>query len=54
MQIDKQPFPVNVIELTDENVLFRPDIANKDKDKKNIIIGDPCMSKTSQGSRQKD
>jgi hypothetical protein len=53
MQIDKQPFPVNVIELADENVLFRPDIAKKEKDK-NIIIGDPCMSKTSQGSRQKD
>lgn len=40
MQVDKQPFPVNVIDFNDKNILVRLNIASKDKDK-GIIISDP-------------
>jgi hypothetical protein len=39
MQIDKQPFPVNIIELIDKKVLVRLEVADKGKCK-NIIIDD--------------
>jgi hypothetical protein len=48
MQIDKQSFPINVIQLTDKKVLVQSDEADKEKDK-NIIIGSPRTSKKSQG-----
>jgi hypothetical protein len=44
MQIDKQSFPINMMELTDNKVLVRSDMTNKDKGK-NIIIGSPHTSK---------
>jgi hypothetical protein len=47
MQVDTQPFPVDTIEFTCENVLVQPEIADKDKDK-NIIIGNPRTSNISQ------
>jgi hypothetical protein len=47
MQVDKQPFPVNTIELTCEKVLVRPEMAGKGKGK-GIIIGDPHISNISQ------
>jgi hypothetical protein len=61
MQIDKQPFPVNIIEPTDKKALVRPDVADKDKDK-NIIVGSPQSSHTkniarsnySEGAKQKE
>jgi hypothetical protein len=34
MQIDKRPFPINVIELMDKKVLVWPDVADKNKGKK--------------------
>lgn len=40
MQVDKQPFPFNVIDFNDKNILVRLNIASKDKDK-GIIISDP-------------
>jgi hypothetical protein len=47
MQVDTQPFPVNTIELTCENVLARPKMADKGKGK-GIIIDDPRISNISQ------
>jgi hypothetical protein len=46
--VDRQPFPINIIEITSKKVLFRPEVADKRKGK-NIIIGDPRMSNISQG-----
>jgi hypothetical protein len=37
MQIDKQSFPVNIIDLGEKKVLVRPDVANKGKGKSDII-----------------
>jgi hypothetical protein len=47
MQVDTQPFPVNVIELESTKVLVRLEVTNKGKGK-NIIIGDPRTSNISQ------
>jgi hypothetical protein len=47
MQIDKQLFSINIIELTDKKDLVRPDVGNKDKGK-NIIIDNPRTSNISQ------
>jgi hypothetical protein len=39
MQIEKQPFSVNIIEPMDKKVLVRSEVTDKGKCK-NIIIGD--------------
>ena len=39
MQVDTEPFPVNVINFEGKRVLIRPDMANKGKGKE-VIIGD--------------
>jgi hypothetical protein len=41
MQVDTQPFPVNIVELESKRVLIQPEVAIKGKGK-NIVIGDPC------------
>jgi hypothetical protein len=46
MQIDIEPFPVNIIELTNKKVLVQPEVTDKDKGK-NIVIGDPRTLNTS-------
>jgi hypothetical protein len=43
MQVDTQPFPINVIELASTKVLVQLEVANKGKGK-NIVIGDPRTS----------
>jgi hypothetical protein len=48
MQVDKQLFPINIIELTDKKVLIQTDVTDKDKGR-NIIIGIPLTSNISQG-----
>jgi hypothetical protein len=48
MQIDTEPFTINIIELTNKKVLVRPEVADKDKGN-NIVIGDPRTSNTSRG-----
>jgi hypothetical protein len=48
MLVDKQPFPVNIIELASKKILVRSKVANKCKGK-NIVVGDPCTSNISQG-----
>jgi hypothetical protein len=52
VQVDTEPFPINIIELTNKRVLVRPKVADKGKCK-NIVIGDPHMSNISQGIAQK-
>jgi hypothetical protein len=47
MQVDTQPFPVNIIEPTCKEVLIRPEVADKGKEE-NIIISDPRTSNISQ------
>jgi hypothetical protein len=47
MQVDTQPFPVNTIEPTCEEVLVRPEVADKGKGE-NIVISDPRTSNISQ------
>jgi hypothetical protein len=47
IQVDTQPFHVNIVELARKKVLVWPEVANKGKGK-NIFIGDP---RTSNGSR---
>ena len=39
MQVDTEPFPVNVIDFEDKKVLIQPGMANKGKAKE-VIIGD--------------
>jgi hypothetical protein len=48
MQVDTQPFPINIIELASKNILVWPEVADKSKGK-NIIIGDPRTSNVSHG-----
>jgi hypothetical protein len=48
MQVDTQPFPVNVIEPANKNVLVRPEVVDKGKGKNNGI-GDPRTSNISLG-----
>jgi hypothetical protein len=38
MQVDAQPFTVNVIELANKKVMVHPEVAEKGK-VKNIVIG---------------
>jgi hypothetical protein len=40
MQVDIQPFPINVIELASKKVLVQMEVVDKGKGK-NIVIGDP-------------
>jgi hypothetical protein len=44
MKIDKHPFPINMMELTDKKVLVWSNVADKDKGK-NIIVVSPRTSK---------
>jgi hypothetical protein len=39
MQVDMEPFPLNVIDFEGKRFLIRPSASNKDKGKE-IIIGD--------------
>jgi hypothetical protein len=39
MQVDTEPFPMNVIDFEGKKVLFQPSIADKGKGKE-VIIGD--------------
>jgi hypothetical protein len=48
MQVDTQPFPINIIELASKRVLVRPEVVDKGKGK-NVIIDDPRTSNISQG-----
>jgi hypothetical protein len=48
MQVDTQPFPVNIVELESKRVLIQPEVAIKGKGK-NIVIGDPCTLNGSWG-----
>jgi hypothetical protein len=44
MQIDKQPFPMNTLELHGKKVLIQPEMAeyaNKD----NVVVGEPRNNK---------
>jgi hypothetical protein len=42
MQINKQPFPVNILDLKGKEVLVWLEVADKDKGKV-IVISDPRM-----------
>jgi hypothetical protein len=48
MQMDTQPFHINIIEPTSKKVLVQPEMADKGNDK-NIVIGDPRTLNISQG-----
>jgi hypothetical protein len=48
MQIDRQSFPINTLEMNGKKVLVRPELANKDKGK-SVVISDPRMLNPSQG-----
>ena len=47
MQVDTQPFPVNIIKCTYKEVLVRPKVADKGKGE-NIVISDSRTSNISQ------
>jgi hypothetical protein len=47
MQVDKQPFPINTIDVACKKILVRPEMVDKGKSK-DIIIGNPRMSNISQ------
>ena len=47
MQIDKQPFPMNIVDLDKVKVLVRPEQANTTWDK-NVIISEKRTIATSQ------
>jgi hypothetical protein len=38
MQVDKQPFPINTIELASKRVLVRPEVAKKGKEKTSSLV----------------
>ena len=44
MQVDKQPFPINTIDLEGKKMLIRPNIAES-ANKDNVVIGEPRNSK---------
>ena len=44
MQIDKQPFPMNTLELHGKKVLIRPEVAGS-ANKNNVVVGDPRISR---------
>jgi hypothetical protein len=43
MQVDKQPFPINTMDLDGKKVLVRTGVADNDKGK-GILIGEPRSS----------
>jgi hypothetical protein len=47
MQVDMQPFSMNIIDLSGKKVLVRPEVADQGKGK-NIVIDDPRTSNISQ------
>jgi hypothetical protein len=48
MQIDRQSFPINTLEMNGKKVLIWLEMADKGKGK-NIVIGDPRTTNLSQG-----
>ena len=44
MQVDKQPFPMNTMDLEGKKLLIRPEVAES-ANKANIIIGEPRKDK---------
>jgi hypothetical protein len=42
MQIYRESFPINTLEMDSKKVLFRPEMADKSK-VESIVIGNPCM-----------
>ena len=46
MQIDKQPFPMNTLDLQGKKMLIRPEVA-KSANKNNVVVGEPRNSKES-------
>jgi hypothetical protein len=40
MQVDTQPFHINIIDQASKKVLVRPEVVDKGKGK-NIVVGDP-------------
>jgi hypothetical protein len=42
VQVDRQPLPINTLEINDNKVLVRSKVADKGKGK-SIVIGDPHM-----------
>jgi hypothetical protein len=44
MQIEKQPFPMNTLELQGKKVLIRPEAARSTK-KNNVLVGEPRKSR---------
>ena len=44
MQVDKQPFPINTIDLEGKKMLIRPSIAES-ANKDNVVIGEPRKGK---------
>jgi hypothetical protein len=48
MQIDRQLFPINTLEIKGKKVLLRPEVAHKTKSN-SIIVGDPHAPNPSRG-----
>ena len=44
MQVDKQPFPMNTMDLEGKKLLIRPEVA-KSANKANVIVGEPRKDK---------
>ena len=44
MQVDKQPFPMNTIDLEGKNLLIRLEVAES-SNKANAIVGEPRKDK---------
>ena len=44
MQVDKQPFPMNTMDLEGKKLLIRPEVSES-ANKANIIIGEPRKDK---------
>jgi hypothetical protein len=44
MQVDKQPFPINTMDLEGKKMLIRPNIAES-ANKDNVVIGEPRKGK---------
>ena len=44
MQVDKQPFPMNTMDLEGKKLLIRPEVAES-ANKANVIVGEPRKDK---------
>ena len=44
MQVDKQPFPMNTVDLEGKKLLIRPEVAET-ANKANVIVGEPRKGK---------